>query len=101
MDDEINDFPVFDYSNNKVRIFGIVRLNCVDLQLGSGEEVVFLVVDDRFEPILGLGSCIDFGLVKRMDVHSVVLPEMGGLFIEQYMDVFDGFGKFRASLKFI
>lgn len=63
-----NDYPVFDYSNNKVKIFGTVKLKCIDSKTKNERETFFLVVNDKFEPILGLDSCIDLGIVKRIDI---------------------------------
>lgn len=53
-----------------------------------------MVVHSKFEPILGSESCIKFGLVKRMDINKIALPNSTEAFVEQYKDVFQGFGKF-------
>lgn len=96
------DYPVFDYNNNKVKIFGTVRLKCTDLDLKSEKLAEFLVVNDKSEPILGLEACIGFGLIKRLDevdqsnadVSSVACLESKEIFLSKYGDIFRGVGKF-------
>lgn len=96
------DYPVFDYNNNKVKIFGTVRLKCTDLDLKSEKLAEFLVVNDKSEPILGLEACIGFGLIKRLDevdqsnadVSSVACLESKEIFLSKYGDIFRRVGKF-------
>lgn len=88
IDNKRNEFPVFDYNNNTVNIFGTVRLKCIDLKSNCGKESLFLVVDDKLEPILGLRSCIEFGLVKRIDIDKIALPDIAESFVREYNDVF-------------
>lgn len=76
-----------------------MKLQCVDLRTNNGKQILFLVIDDKFEPILGLDSCIEFGLVKRRDVDKVALPRASTVFIEKYKDVFQGFGRFPGEYK--
>lgn len=94
-----NDYPVFDYSNNKVKIFGTVKLKCIDLKTKNERETFFLVVNDKFEPILGLDSCIDLGIVKRIDIDKIALPDKMESFVKQNGDIFNGFGKFPGEFK--
>lgn len=68
LQNEQNRFPVFDYSGNKIKIFGTVKLKCFDIDTQVEPVTDFLVVNDSYEPLLGLGACIAFDLIKRMDV---------------------------------
>lgn len=95
---ENNDFYVFDYSNNKVNIFGIVKLKLMDLQTNVEKISYFFVVEDTFEPILGLEACISFGLIKRVDVGSITLTDSVEQFINKYSDIFNGLGKYPGKI---
>lgn len=102
VDNKSNDFPVFDYSGNKVKIFGTAQLKCFDLDRKTEHRSIFLVVDDGFEPLLGLESCIKFGLIKRADVNAeinsiVALPKVREDFLESNHDIFNGLGKFPGK----
>lgn len=89
-------FKVVDYSSNKIQIHGQVRLSCFDRERNTTHAAKFLVVDDSFEPLLGLSSCVAFGLIKRL--HSIdsvsEFPSTRESFVDQNIDVFDGLGKF-------
>lgn len=92
-------FKVVDYSSNKIQIHGQVRLSCFDRERKTTHAAKFLVVDDSFEPLLGLSSCVAFGLIKRL--HSIdsfsALPSDQDSFVDQNIDVFDGLGKFPGT----
>ncbi len=95
-------YPVFDYSNNKVKIYGTVDLNCLDLKTKKSLTTRFLVVEDTFEPILGLDSSVKFNLIRRLDIDSVAyLPTTDEQFVETFRDVFDGLGKFPSRQSII
>ncbi|XP_075160731.1 uncharacterized protein LOC142233623 [Haematobia irritans] len=95
LNNENNNYPVFDYSRSKIDIVDTVELECVDLDTGFGRTAEFLVVNNTYEPLLGLQTCMDFGLVKRMDVRIVdQYPSTKEDLISRNRDVFDGLGKF-------
>lgn len=96
MSNEHNDFPVFDYSNNKVKIFGTVKLNLFDTKSKTDRMAEFIVVDDAFEPILGLDTSIEFGLVKRIDL--VTCSKSKEVFVKENSDVFNGLGKIPEKI---
>lgn len=97
------DFPIFDYNNNKIEIFGTVELNCIDLNFGTGRVAEFVVVGDKAEPILGLEACVSFGLIERLD--KVGQSDMSGVaclgservFLDRFKDVFCGLGRFPGT----
>ncbi|KAJ6639848.1 hypothetical protein Bhyg_12595 [Pseudolycoriella hygida] len=64
---EVSDL-VLDYSSNEVKVF-----------------------DDVFEPILGLETCIKFGIVKRIDTIEE-FPTDSVEFVKRNKDIFDGLG---------
>lgn len=100
-----NNFKVVDYSSNNVRVHGTVLLECVDINSGTINEALFVVVDDSFEPLLGRDSCESFGLIKRLyNVNKFNnLPDSKLEFLEMYYELFKGVGKFpdkfRITLK--
>lgn len=98
MNNEQNDFPVFDYSNNKIKIFGIVKLDLLDMKLKVTRVANFIVVDDALEPILGRTASKEFGLIKRLDVNSIKLPELEDEFVIKNNDIFNGIGKFPEKV---
>lgn len=98
MENQQNNFPVFDYSENKIKIFGTVKLECLDLKSHIAQVAEFLVVNNEFEPLLGLDACIEFGLVKRMDVHKITcFPQTKEELVGNNRDIFGGLGKFPGK----
>lgn len=92
------DLPLFDYSNNKIEIFGIIKLECFESKTNKSKTAEFVIVNNQFEPILGLDTCIKFGLVKRLDVDVIAcLPEQKNEFLERNKDIFGGLGKFPGT----
>lgn len=92
------DLPLFDYSNNKIEIFGKTELECVEAKTNKSRKAEFVIVNNQFEPILGLDTCIKFGLVKRLDVSVIAcLPERKTEFVERNKDIFSGLGKFPGT----
>lgn len=90
----LNNFPVYDYNRNRIKIFGKVNLN-YDISDNSEQSAQFFVVDNEFEPIIGLDTCIAFGLIKRLDVNLLSkLPSSKDEFVKQFHDIFNGLGKF-------
>lgn len=92
-------FNVVDYSSNKIKIHGQVKLECEDDCKGTIHTADFVVVDDTFEPLLGLESCIAFGLIDRL--HSLQsltsFPSEREKFIESNSDVFEGLGEIPGT----
>lgn len=100
---KVHDFentPVLDYSGNKIRIYGKVKLSCVDASDKCERVADFLVVGDSFEPLLGLSSCVAFGLVTRL--HTIYdFPNCKDEFIKQFHDVFEGLGKIPGKCSIV
>lgn len=92
---KFENFPIFDYNGNKVKIFGVIKLICCDLTRKSEHCSQFFIVDDDHEPLLGLETCIEFNLIKRMDVGTITCFPLGEKqFLQDNGDVFGGIGKF-------
>ena len=71
-------------SYDKSVIANVGRTN-LRVSRGSHEEdIAFEVVDGNYAPILGLESCVQFNLVKRVDQVSSILDE--------FPEVFEGVG---------
>lgn len=99
----VNNAHVLDYSSNKIKIHGKVNLLCADPIKGSTHSAEFLVVDSNFEPLLGLKSCVDFGLIGRLSrvQFSTEAPKNKTEFFEKYSDVFNGLGKFPGKCSIV
>lgn len=91
-----DDGPVFDYSCNRINIHGKALLSCLDPSTNIPQSAQFLVVDDGFEPLLGLQTCSEFGLIKRLcSVMKVVdIPNNKNEFVDHFHDLFEGLGEF-------
>lgn len=90
-----NKNSVYDYSGNKIKIFGTVNLKCIDIDSNIERSAEFIVVDDQSEPILGLETSIKFELIKRLDVNTLVSSvQSGDSFVKRNNDIFTGLGKF-------
>lgn len=97
--DDFRDALILDYSSNKIKIHGKVKLVCVDSESGRSYGASFLVVDNSFEPLLGLQSCVEFELIKRLSAvedHSA-LPRESQAFVECFRDIFEGLGRFPGK----
>lgn len=89
-----------DYSSNKLNIHGTIKLDCFDIERLTACTILFHIVDDTFEPLLGLPECISMGLVKRLStVRS--LPVSKSEFVERNRDIFEGLGRIpgKCSIK--
>lgn len=94
-----NNFVVLDYNSNKVNIHGTVKLKCFDAERQRKNSPEFLIVDDALEPLLGLATSIEFGLIKRLNaVQSLPrMPMEKEEFIKKFENVFRGIGKFPGT----
>lgn len=99
MDYHGNDLSLFDYNNNRIQNFGIIKLKLSEVNTGTARFADFVVVEDKCEPILGLKTCTRFGLVKRIDMGSVSCTSSKELFMEQHKEMFHGLGKFPGTFR--
>lgn len=96
------DTLVLDNSSNKIKIYGKVGLSCFDVETNCTHSADFLVVDSKFEPLLGLQSCIEFGLISRLNrIHTTYIPHSRAEFVTQYHDIFEGLGKFPGKCSIV
>jgi hypothetical protein len=77
--------------------FRINPIGCVTVPIESDSKISltkFLVVKNRSSvPILGLQSCVDLNLIKRLDSVDAIKSERQAIY-DQNRDVFDGLGCF-------
>lgn len=92
-----NDFMVFDYNNNKIKVYGTVELQCFDSKTKSKRFSEFIVVSNGHEPILGLDTCMEWKFIKRMDVDTIACAGEKQKFIEQNWHLFHETGKFPGT----
>lgn len=93
-----NEYQVFDYNNSPIKIYGTVVLKCTDKKTQETYYAEFIVVSNEREPILGLDTCIEWKLIKRMDVDAIACSQGDKKkFIEKNWDLFHGTGKFPGK----
>ncbi|XP_055590166.1 uncharacterized protein K02A2.6-like [Uranotaenia lowii] len=80
-----------------VQIHGRVELPCYDPHTRKTKTAPFLVVDSACEPLIGLKSCIDFGLVSRLDSIKTNIPCDLDTLLKCNSDLFEGLGKFPGT----
>lgn len=90
---ENTDCDVIDYSSNSINVHGQVSLRCFDAEHKVNKQCTFLVVDDCFEPILGLESSVSLGLIKRVNAVMNACPAGQSEFLKENADLFDGIGQ--------
>lgn len=78
------------YSGNSLNILGTVELMCTIKNRYAMVE--FYVVKTHSMPIFGLKSCVDHGLVLRVN-QVIELPDN----VKGFEDVFDGLGKLKET----
>lgn len=89
---EMSENVLTDYSSNKLKLHGTIKLDCFDNEGLTACTVLFHIVDDDFEPLLGLPECISMGLVKRLSTVQS-LPVSKSTFVERNRDMFEGLGR--------
>lgn len=92
-----NEFKLYDYSNNPIKVHGKVILQCFDTKLRTEQKAEFIIVDDQFEPILGRETCSDFNIIQRIDANLATY-ETKDEFIRSNSDLFTGLGKFPEKV---
>ncbi|XP_055591841.1 uncharacterized protein K02A2.6-like isoform X1 [Uranotaenia lowii] len=92
-----NLYLVTDYNSNAIQIHGRVELPCYDPYTRKTKTAPFLVVDSACEPLIGLKSCIDFGLVSRLDSIKTNIPCDLDTLLKCNSDLFEGLGKFPGT----
>lgn len=90
---------MLDYSLNRINIYGKVHLTCLDPSTNIPQSAQFLVVDDGFEPLFGLQTCSEFGLIKRLcNIKKVVdIPNNKNEFVCRFRNLFEGLGEFPGT----
>jgi hypothetical protein len=68
---------------------GIIVLDCK--YKNKFHKIHFIVANVTSEPVLGLQTCIDLQLIKRID--NISYQDEKQLFISKYQDIFCGLGK--------
>lgn len=100
---KLKQYRVLDYSSNEIKVHGQVSLICVDKDSGEKHVISFVVVDNEFEPLLGLESCVTLGLLKR--TYSVYaannLPSDVNTFVATFKELFEGLGKCPGTCSII
>lgn len=61
-----SDNVLTDYGSNKLNLHGTINLDCFDNERLIACSVLFHIVDNTFETLLGLPGCISLGLVRRV-----------------------------------
>lgn len=89
---------VMDYNNNNIKIHGLINLTCVDVETKKAYSTDFFVVNDSLQPILGLRTCVEFGLLQRVNsMVSTHFPSEKETFIKSNADLFEGLGSLPGT----
>lgn len=82
------------FGGHKIPIMGMTDVNC-KLDNNKKHQVKFIVVDmSNVNPILGLQSCIELNLIKRVETLLSENNQEKQQFVERNKDVFEGLGRF-------
>lgn len=85
------------YTHHSVKTFGTVTIDCVEASNGKKRNITFFAVDNIYEPILGLHTCVKMGIVKRIDALNTAM----GKFIHANRECFNGLGRFPGETKIV
>lgn len=85
------------FGGGKVSPIGIVSLNLEVNKCSILQD--FVIVDVITQPLLGLDTCINLGLIKRVDLIKKLINKDD--LINDYNDVFVGLGCFQEKCKLL
>lgn len=92
-----NNTQLKSYTGNNLKIRGTVKLNCRKEQ--NSYEILFYVVETSSQALLGLQTCIELNLIKRIYSVQNTLSKM----LNEFTDLFNGIGcmklKYHIKLK--
>lgn len=83
------------FCGTKIKPLGIISLECKHDTVKK--QVEFVIVNDKFLPILGLTTCVEFNLIRKVSV--VHYYESKEKFINDNSEIFEGLGKFSQKCK--
>jgi len=89
------------YNGGSLNLKGTVILPCTYAGNAHTSRIEFHVVDTRSPPLLGLQSCIDFGLIKltySVDAQPRLNPLDKESVLNSYPEVFKGIGSFEGNV---
>lgn len=93
--EQIN-YKIQAYGGYVIKFVGAVEMNC--LISSQNVKLRFVIVDDKIQnkciPILGLDTCVKFGLVGKIEVNSIKSNDVEKQLVREYKDVFEGLGSF-------
>lgn len=98
-----SDIKLFDYNKRPVKVFGEVVLDCLDCKSQKNYSATFVVVENRKQPILGSESCIDFNVIRRvdLDVDRVQVETPEDNFMRANASIFQGLGKLPGKVSIV
>lgn len=85
-----------DYNEEPIAVLGQVWRTCVDVKTGASNRLLFAVVKDDRDPILGLKAAETFGYIN-VEVNAV-RGNQKEAFISKYRDAFEGLGKIPGNV---
>lgn len=85
------------YGDHKFKSVGKIKLQCKVKDCVKIQE--FIVVRNERVPLLGLKSCIELGLLNRMETVKVINSKQE--FIKRNEDLFTGIGTFKRESKIL
>lgn len=85
------------YGNHKIKTFGSVKLNVKVRE--KNVQAKFIIVNLNSEPLLGLETCVELGLINR--INSMDKNTTKQKFIDKNRDIFLGIGKIPGEYKIV
>lgn len=89
---------LLDYQKGEITNFGEVLLDCVDCKSNKKYTATFIVVENHRQPIIGEDSCVDFNVIRRLDVDRVQVETPEEKFMKDNAQVFQGLGKLPGKV---
>lgn len=82
------------FGGNKIKPLGITELLCTIKNVTKKQEFVIVKADTT--PLLGLYTCREFNLIKR--IHILQNLNIKDKFISENVDIFEGNGTFKKKV---
>ena len=87
------------YTGQLLPIIGVCILKCE--VNNKTKHFTFAIISMTTKPVLGLEACVALGLITRNSVCNVLKSKPSNCeeLLEQYKDVFEGYGRFKGTYK--
>lgn len=91
---------LYAYNNIRIKTFGQIDLVCTDTNSNCDNLITFEIVDNQFQPLLGIDACIKMKLINRLDILNIKLNDTEK-FVQENIYVFEGLGKIPGECRIL